>query len=118
MIPDLIYKDAAGVILVIKLCIRICESSPILWFTVGLLRDFVSFVSGNLQPSLHCRPATAVNECACSFLVGRGVGILKDVRGSRGLKGKQNNADKGREGVQNPENFADVLYEWSLMLRY
>ena len=22
--------------------------------------------------------------------------------------------DKGGEGVQNPENFADVLYEWSL----
>ena len=23
--------------------------------------------------------------------------------------------DKGREGVQNPGNFADVLYEWSLI---
>ena len=74
-----------------------------LWFTVGLLRGFVSFVSSNLQPSLHCRPAAAVNECACSFLVGRGVGILKDVRGSRGLKGKQNNADKGREGSKIPK---------------
>ena len=26
------------------------------------------------------------------------------------------NADKGREGVKNPENFADVLYEWSLKI--
>ena len=26
--------------------------------------------------------------------------------------------DKGREGVQNPGNFADVLYEWSLMHHY
>ena len=26
------------------------------------------------------------------------------------------NADKGGEGVKNPENFADVLYEWSLMM--
>ena len=25
--------------------------------------------------------------------------------------------DKGREGVKNPENFANVLYEWSLTLR-
>ena len=24
------------------------------------------------------------------------------------------NADKGREGVKNPVNFANVLYEWSL----
>ena len=24
------------------------------------------------------------------------------------------NADKGGEGVQNPENFADVLYVWPL----
>ena len=27
---------------------------------------------------------------------------------------KQKNADKGREEVKNPGNFADVLYEWSL----
>ena len=32
-----------------------------------------------------------------------------------GSKEKQTNAEKGGEGVQNPGNFADVLYEWSLM---
>ena len=30
---------------------------------------------------------------------------------------KQKNADKGREGVKNPGNFADVLYEWSLIVQ-
>ena len=24
---------------------------------------------------------------------------------------------RGREGVQNPENYADILYEWSLRLQ-
>ena len=33
--------------------------------------------------------------------------------GVGGSKEKQKNADKGGEGVQNPENFADVLYVWS-----
>ena len=28
------------------------------------------------------------------------------------------NADKGSVGVKNPENFADVLYELSLVLHY
>ena len=31
-----------------------------------------------------------------------------------GSKEKQTNAEKGGEGVQNPGNFADVLYVWSL----
>ena len=30
-----------------------------------------------------------------------------------GSKEKQKIADKGGEGVKNPGNFADVLYEWS-----
>ena len=56
---------------------------------------------------------------------------IKDVRTGRGEGGSpkadivrevawiysyrsSQNADKGGEGVQNPKNFADVLYEWSL----
>ena len=30
-----------------------------------------------------------------------------------GVKGKADKCGKGGEGVQNPGNFADVLYEWS-----
>ena len=52
---------------------------------------------------------------ASVFSSGGGAGLIKDVRRGRGVKLKQKNADKGREGVQNPENFADVLYEWSLI---
>ena len=42
-----------------------------------------------------------------------GVRLIKDVRDGRGSKEKQTNAEKGGEGVQNPGNFADVLYVWS-----
>ena len=28
------------------------------------------------------------------------------------------NMNKGREGVKNPENFADVLYGWPLMIHF
>ena len=38
---------------------------------------------------------------------GGGVRLIKDVRDGRGSKEKQTNSDKG---VQNPGNFADVLY--------
>ena len=48
------------------------------------------------------------------FIQRRGVRLIKDVREGRGSKEKQKIADKGGEGVKNPGNFADVLYEWSL----
>ena len=50
---------------------------------------------------------------------GRGEGgspkadILREVAWIYSYRSSQN-ADKGGEGVQNPENFADVLYVWSL----
>ena len=43
-----------------------------------------------------------------------GVRLIKDVRDGRGVKGKADKCGKGGEGVQNPGNFADVLYVWSL----
>ena len=46
---------------------------------------------------------------------GGGVRLIKDVRDGRGVKGKADKCGKGGEGVQNPGNFADVLYVWSLM---
>ena len=46
-----------------------------------------------------------------------GVRLIKDVSKGRGSMEKQKNADKGREGVKNPGNFADVLYEWSLIVQ-
>ena len=49
---------------------------------------------------------------------GRGVGlkagIVREVAWIYYYRSSQN-ADKGGEGVQNPENFADVLYVWPLM---
>ena len=57
--------------------------------------------------------------------------FIKDVRteGGGGLRNleilRTNKTDRlremrtrGREGVQNPENFADILYEWSLVQLY
>ena len=41
-----------------------------------------------------------------------GVRLIKDVRDGRGVKGKADKCGKGGEGVQNPGNFADVLYVW------
>ena len=58
-----------------------------------------------------CRPANVVQERACAG----GVRLIKGVRKGRGSMEKQKNADKGREGVKNPGNFVDVLYEWSLI---
>ena len=46
---------------------------------------------------------------------GGGVRLRKDVRRSRGVKGKAEKCGQGGEGVQNPEIFADVLYVWSLI---
>ena len=60
-----------------------------------------------------CRPANVVQERACAG----GVRLIKGVRKGRGSMEKQKNADKGREGVKNPGNFADVLYEWSLIVQ-
>ena len=37
-----------------------------------------------------------------------------DVQEGEGVMENWTNLDKGREGVKNPGNFADVLYEWSL----
>ena len=39
--------------------------------------------------------------------------IVREVAWIYSYRSSQN-ADKGGEGVQNPENFADVLYVWSL----
>ena len=43
--------------------------------------------------------------------------IVREVAWIYSYRSSQN-ADKGGEGVQNPENFADVLYVWSLMHLY
>ena len=42
--------------------------------------------------------------------------IVREVAWIYSYRSSQN-ADKGGEGVQNPENFADVLYVWSLRKR-
>ena len=49
------------------------------------------------------------------FFNGGGLTDKRTSAGIGGVKGKQKNVDKG-EGVKNPSNFADVLYEWSLKL--
>ena len=53
---------------------------------------------------------------ACTYPAGGGGRLIKDVRDGRGVKGKADKCGKGGEGVQNPGNFADVLYVWSLMV--
>ena len=62
-----------------------------------------------------CRlPPCDCNRGIHVFLSSRGgVRLRKDVRRSRGVKGKAEKCGQGGEGVQNPENFADVLYVWS-----
>ena len=60
----------------------------------------------------------AFGECKCVLIQPGGVKLRKDVREGRGSKEKQENADKGGEGVKNPGNFADVLYVWSLRRKY
>ena len=59
-----------------------------------------------------CHPANAVGEHAL-FQWG-GSDWKRTSAEVGGSKYKQKNVDKGREGVQNPGKFADVLYEWSL----
>ena len=45
--------------------------------------------------------------------VGPNADIVREVAWIYSCRSSQN-ADKGGEGVKNPENFADVLYVWSL----
>ena len=88
-------------------------------------KSFLHKMSFLLHFQFSCMPLTCVatgdKNCQVTcihtlVLIQPGGGQAeKDVRDGRGVKGKADKCGKGGEGVQNPGNFADVLYVWSLI---
>ena len=71
-------------------------------------------VEGDVLRRVLCSQSLGFLEFFGRFVdfVGDGGGEVAWIYSYRSSK----NSDKGGEGVQNPENFADVLYVWSLDL--
>ena len=55
-------------------------------------------------------------ETESKHLAGGGVRPHFWTSTKRGVAPDSTNMNKGREGVKNPENFADVLYGWPLIM--
>ena len=83
-------------------------SSQILWFNCKSQRAL--FHLSTAACDLLCK----LQPCDCRWQVRGGSDEKRTSAGVGGSKEKQTQSDRGREGVQNPENFADVLNEWSL----